>query len=303
MRERGDKSRQSKNMGETPMPRDLVPDRQFVRSPDRFADFSRLGRVCRLGLASRGNTHLAIDAIMMAVGRGINYLNWCGRPDDMSRAIRQLGPDRRDVFVAVQLSARSASAARRELDEYRQELGRTHIDVVTYYYVEHIQEWKQIIGPQGAAEVLDDERARGKIGVIGMTSHQRQLAARIICGGRLDMLMIRYNAAHRGAEEDVFAHTMPRNMPVVTFTGLRWGALMNATPDDPPHFPPPPVPMWYRFVLCHPAVTVALMAPNDEDELEQNLTLLDEWKGLTDSDYESLRAHGERVYRHAGRFP
>ena len=40
------------------------------------------------------------------------------------------------------------------------------------------------------------------------------------------MLMIRYNAAHRGAESDVFPVTDALGTPVVTFTGLRWKDLM-----------------------------------------------------------------------------
>ena len=34
-------------------------------------------------------------------------------------------------------------------------------------------------------------------------------------------------------------------MPVVTYTGLRWGALLRGTPDDPPDFEPPGAPYWY----------------------------------------------------------
>src|SRR5215510_2545746 len=50
-----------------------------------------------------------------------------------------------------------------------------------------------------------------------------------------------YNAAHRGAERDIFPVTSERKMPVVTFTGLRWGALLRSTADDPPgHQPPSP---------------------------------------------------------------
>jgi hypothetical protein len=62
-------------------------------------------------------------------------------------------------------------------------------------------------------------------------------------------------------------------------------------------------PEWYRFVLCHPAVTVGLMAPAGRKELEEDLLLLDNARGFTDAQYAALRAHGDRVHRHAGRFP
>ena len=58
-----------------------------------------------------------------------------------------------------------------------------------------------------------------------------------------------------------------------------------------------------RFVLGRPDVSVALMAPNGRDELEQNLALLDDWRGLTADEDAALRAHGDRVRRHGGAFP
>ena len=48
-----------------------------------------LPRVRRLGLATRGNTHLRPDDVAHAIDRGLNYLNWCAHPDGMSRAIAE----------------------------------------------------------------------------------------------------------------------------------------------------------------------------------------------------------------------
>ena len=113
--------------------------------------------------------------------------------------------------------------------------------------------------------------------MVGLTSHQRKLASRWIQSKRLDLLMIRYNAAHRGAEQDVFPVTGQLNIPVVTFTGLRWRALLAETPDDPAGFQPPPATEFYRFCLSNPQVAVALTAPANREELDENLTLLDDW--------------------------
>ena len=272
--------------------------------PARWAEFARLGRVCRVGLATRGNTHLSPQSVLKAIAEGVNYLNWCSHADGMSRAIRDMDRgQRRRVFVATQFYARTARDARRELESQLAELGTDYIDVVTYFYVEHEAEWQQIVGPGGAAEVLEEARRRGVVRAIGLTSHQRPLAAQAARSGRLDMLMIRYNAAHRGAEQEVFPVTQSLNMPVVTYTGLRWGELMKPTPDDPDGFEVPSAPDWYRFVLCHPAVTVGLMAPDGDAELEEDLSLLKDWHGLAPDRYRELAEHGDRVHRHAGRFP
>lgn len=275
-------------------PRDNMP---------RHTDIGPLGRVCRLGLATRGSTDLDREAVLHAVDRGVNYLNWCGHPDGMQEAVRSLGDRRNDVVVAVQFSARSARGARRELRETLGELNTDHIDVLTYYYVEHPDEWREIVSPGGAAEVVEQARVEGTVRSIGLTTHQRPLAAEVARSRRLDLLMVRYNAAHRGAEREVFPVTNKLKLAVVAFTCLRWRALLRGTPDDPPGFEPPPAREWYRFVLSHPAVSVALMAPNGEDELRENLRLLDEWRDFGEEQYQRLRKHGDRVHEHAGRFP
>ena len=281
----------------------MTIDWDHIRNPRHDAEFPLLGKVCRLGLATRGNTHLDAADVVEAIDRGVNYLNWCGHVDGMSAAVRSLGARRREVSVAIQFSSRSAREARKELSRAQAELGTDTIDVVTYYYVEHEEEWEEIIAPGGAAEALEDAKTNGVIRSIGATSHQRKLCARMAESGRLDMVMARYNAAHCGAETDVFPITQRLKLPVVAFTGLRWCALLESTPDDPADFQSPPAAEWYRFVLSHPAVTVALMAPNGRAELEANLTILDDWRGIAEDAYRALRAHGERVRRHAGRFP
>jgi aryl-alcohol dehydrogenase-like predicted oxidoreductase len=121
--------------------------------------------------------------------------------------------------------------------------------------------------------------------------------------GLLDLLMIRYNAAHRGAESDIFPVTVQRGLPVIVYTCLRWGALLRGTPEDPPGFVLPSAPAWYRFSLQHPAVTVALMAPENRAELDEDLQVLRQAEPLSDAEYAQLAAHGQRVRRHAGSFP
>ena len=100
-----------------------LPPFDDTSQPARTASLGKLGTVCRLGLASRGNTRLEPSDVQEAVRRGVNYLNWCGHPDGLSQAVRLLGEKRSAVFVAVQLQAHTAKAARLELTEFLGELG------------------------------------------------------------------------------------------------------------------------------------------------------------------------------------
>jgi predicted aldo/keto reductase-like oxidoreductase len=259
-------------------------------------------QVCRLGLATRGGSGLQARDVLWAFERGVNYLNWCGHPDGLSAAVAAMGRDRSRAVVAVQFQARSTSEAAREFDSLLEQLATDYLDVATLYYVESTEEWAQVTAPGGVWEYLDVQRKKGRLRLIGLTSHQRSLAASWAGAGALDLLMIRYNAAHRGAETDVFPAAAARGIPVVTFTGLRWGALTKPTREDPPGFEPPPPAAWYRFCLANPHVAVALAAPANRAELEHDLALLHDWRAPAAEEMEALRAHGDRVLRNAGAF-
>jgi predicted aldo/keto reductase-like oxidoreductase len=264
--------------------------------------------VCRLGLASHGNTALTADDVLSAIGRGVNFLNWSaeaeGPPDDEAfpAAIASLGRAREDVVVCVQLAARTGGEAKRELTSVLAALKTDHLDVLTLYYVERHEEWHALCATGGAIAYLRSAKAEGTVRRIGATSHQRTLAAAMAQSGLLDCVMVRYNAAHRGAERDMFPVTVALGMPVIAYTALRWGALLRPTPDDPSGFRPPPAPAWYRFALQSPAVSVVLSAPHTRTELDEDLGLLAATGPMPAEEYDALAAHGERVRAHAGRF-
>jgi predicted aldo/keto reductase-like oxidoreductase len=277
-----------------------------------MTDFARETRlsadtpaVCRLGLATRGNGHLTATDVRAAIDAGVNYLNWCGQVDGMSQAIAELSPKQREqVVIAIQLEAREAVQATRELEAALRTLKTDTIDVVTFYYVESQAEWDEIAAKGGGArQVMLAARAAGKVRLLGMTTHQRDLAARIAQTGLLDLLMIRYNAAHRGAETEIFPITRARRMPVISFTAQRWDDLRKPTPEDPTGFTPPSALAWYRFALAQPDISVVLMAPEHGWELEQNLHILRDWRPPTESELQAMRDHGDRVHRHAQHFP
>ncbi len=273
-------------------------------SPFLLRPASAFGKpVCRLGLATRGDATLTEDDIRYALDRGVNFLNWPGSEDALSRVIGSLGRRRERVVVCVQFEARTAADAATELPSMLATLGTDYIDVLTFYYVEEMAEWEELTGPHGALGYCNAAIAAGTIRRLGLTTHQRPLAAAAARSDLLHTLMVRYNAAHRGAEREVFPVADEHSLPVITYTALRWGALLRPTPDDPPGFVMPPAPAWYRFAIQSPSVAVVLAAPADRAELEDDLTVLAADGPLPAGEYERLAEHGQRVRRRAGKFP
>jgi aryl-alcohol dehydrogenase-like predicted oxidoreductase len=110
-----------------------------------------------------------------------------------------------------------------------------------------------------------------------------------------DVLHFRYNAAHRGAEKDIFPFLGGDKRPgTVAFTATRWGKLL-----DPKKVPPgekaPTAADCYRFVLSNPAVDVCMSGAKTVEQMRENLTVLD--SGLmTEDELARMRRIGDFVY-------
>ena len=269
----------------------------------KFFQFEQINKlVFRLGLATRGNTHLSKDDVLFALEQGLNYWNWCGHEDGMAQAVRTLGLRRNQIVFATQLSARDSKGIQYEVEQILDQLETDYLDIATLYYVEQEKEWKEIMAPLGAFEGLRELQDKGKVKMIGLTTHQRHLAAQVLNEDHLDLLMTRYNAAHRGAEEIIFPVAQRSKTPIVAFTALRWQDLLKNTPEDPVNFSLPLVKEWYRFSLSHPAVSIVLSAPDNRSELLKTLELLADWRLPTVNEFKLLRGHGDRVYKNGRRF-
>ncbi len=182
---------------------------------------------------------------------------------------RLIGAGHRDELVLVsENSFPFAFSARRELEKHLRLLGTDHLDVWLAGWVR--SRWGVRPAVWGEFQRL---RAEGKTRAIGFSSHDRVLAAALATELPADVLMIRYNAAHRGAEREIFPALEPlgdRRPGVIAYTATRWGLLLRPLPRR--GFPTGmDAPECYRFVLGHPQVDTAWCAPGTSAELDQDV--------------------------------
>jgi hypothetical protein len=82
--------------------------------------------------------------------------------------------------------------------------------------------------------------------------------------------MIRYNAAHRGAEQEVFGALGDRKPAIISYTATRWGMLLQPVPRAG-YRHGLPAGDCYRFALSHPAVDTVLCAARTPAELAEDV--------------------------------
>ena len=245
-------------------------------------------RVGPIGLGS--SFGLEQGDVEWAVDQGCNYLYWGSlRRKGFGDAMRHLAKTRRDdVVLVVQSYARIGWLFRRSFHAALRKLGTDHVDVLL------LGMWNKTVRPSilAAATRLRDE---GKCRFIAMSTHYRSQARRWLEEGEpnLDILHVRYNAAHRGAEDEVFPACTAEGPGVVAFTATRWATLVKPGPDLE-H--PLTAADCYRFALSHPAVHNCLSGPANRAQLEEAVAAIE--KGpLTEKEQAHIRKVGDHVYQ------
>ncbi|MCI0642734.1 MAG: hypothetical protein L0Y72_15865 [Gemmataceae bacterium] len=179
---------------------------------------------------------------------------------------------REQIIVATGSGSRRVEGLRMALRKLTGLLGIEVIDVFFIEYVHPGDNSNALFGKNGVLNELRQWQESGRIRFVGATAHDRSLARRLAADPRVDVLMHRFNMAHRKAAREVFPTATKARTPIVAFTATRWGTLLE--PQAGWSGRPPTASDCYRYCLAQPAVHMALTAPRSLAELEQNLTVL-----------------------------
>lgn len=249
-------------------------------------------KVGRLGIAS--GLWAPTPAIEEAFERGCNYFTWGtfirGRSPHMRDAIRNIAArGQRDRLVLSMFSyAHQPFLTERFFVRGLKRAGLDYTDVLILGFFSRRPPQRLI---DGALRIKD----KGLVRFIGLSGHKRSLFPKLAREGVFDVFHVRYGAAHRGAETDVFPHVTGEKRPgIVTFTATKWGRLLNPK-KMPPGETPPTAADCYRFVLTNPAVDVCMTGPKTVDQMRENLKTLD-LGPLNEEEMGRLRRIGDHVH-------
>jgi len=206
---------------------------------------------------------------------GINLFYLYGRDEEPLRLAMRAAArrNRRGVFLAAGSERREPAALRAEIDAVRRELATEALDLFFAQYFTPQEDEAALFGPDGTIAALQAARGEGAIRFTGASAHERGLALRLVEDRRIDVVMLRFNMAHRKAAAEVFPAAQQARTPVVAFTATRWRTLLAAPAEWPG--PPPTAADCYRFCLAHRPVKIVLTAPTSLAELAANLRVLD----------------------------
>ncbi len=244
--------------------------------------------IFRLGLAA--NYGIDEDGVRAAMDRGVNFFLWTTRSKGMANPLRGALASRRESVAVAGFATLGwfGWGVRTGAERLLRSLGTDYLDVLLLGWLGVGSAWTS-----GTERDLVHLRESGKVRAIGVSIHDRPRAGKLAASSPLDLLMIRYNAAHPGAERDIFPHRREGTPTVLAYTATSWRKLLK----KPAGWDGPAMTAGdcYRFQLSSPHVDLALTGPATRAELDENLDALA--RGPLTTDEEAwMRAYGRKVH-------
>ena len=210
-----------------------------------------------------------------AFDRGLNLFYWGAlrapvfpRSSDFGQALKRVAHrDREKVVTVIQSYARSPHRMTRSIEKGLRELRLDYTDVL-------LLGWWNLPPPErlldAAAKLVQQDRAR----YIMVSCHNRPTFPVLARDPRLSLLMIRYNAAHPGAERDVFPYMATERPGIVAYTTTSWEQLLKRA-LVPAGECVPTAADCYRFALSSPYVDACFTGAKTGAELDGAMRALD----------------------------
>jgi len=253
-----------------------------IMADTRSVSFERalLGRtgleVGRLGVAS--GYGVPGTALEWAFERGVDYIFWGSRRgDSFGAALKRLRTHRERFVLVIQSYTRVARLLSWSLERALRTLSFDYTDVLL------LGLWNKPPAPR-ILEAARRLKERGLVRFLALSTHKRSLVPRIAAGSDFDVVHFRYNAAHPGAEEDIFPRLPAAHRPgMVSFTATSWRHLLGQAPLQgllpgshrlPKSERVPTAADCYRYVLTRPEVDVCLTGPANAAQMEEALEAL-----------------------------
>ena len=218
-------------------------------------------RVSRVGFGGIPIQRISSEACSKlfdsVVAHGINYID-TARAYTVSEAyLGEALRGRREQFIlATKSMARSREDMARDIETSLNNLQTDYIDLYQIHNP-NMAQLDTVLAPGGAMEALQEAKAAGKIGHIGLTAHSLSVFERALELDEIETIMFPYNVVERQGEE-LIARCQEKNVGFIAMKPMAGGAIEDAT-------------LAMRYIVSNPAATIVIPGMYCEGEVEQNV--------------------------------
>ena len=181
---------------------------------------------------------------------------------------------REDFILATKSMARTKEAMAKDIDISLKNLRTDYIDL---YQVHNPtpEDLSQVTAPGGALEALEEAKAAGKIGHIGITLHPVSMFESALELPWVETIMFPYNIVETQAE-DLIKKCTQKNIGFICMKPLAGGAIEDSR-------------LALRYIAVNDDVTVVIPGMAAKEELTENIASISDCTPLSGSEWASVR--------------
>lgn len=249
--------------------------------------------VTRLGIGA--GYGLSATDVSYALEKGVNFFFWAPFLPGyipVSRKLKKILPVYRDkiVFATATYFWNLPNSFERILHRHLKWSGTDHIDIFFLGMMRKIPDQRRL-------EELLKLKEKGIFRFLGVSTHKRKLGAEIMQKWSLDVLTIRYNMAHRGAEQEIFPFLPEKDRPgIIGFNATRHKTLLRRPKGWKADKPVPSAGDCYRFVLGNPSVDMVLAGPRSKEQIDEAIAAVEKGS-LSEEELKWMMEFGDLVHR------
>ncbi len=175
----------------------------------------------------------SVDAeriVRHAFDKGITFFDTANAyrdsEDKMGRAFEGI---RQKVVIATKTLRRDGKGAEEQLEQSLRMLRTDYIDIYQLHQVAQESVWDAITAPGGAMDALQKAKQAGKIRLLGVTSHSRPMAIKLIHTGLFSTVQFPFNFIEEAASEDLHPEARSLGLGILAMKPFAGGVIDNAT--------------------------------------------------------------------------
>jgi predicted aldo/keto reductase-like oxidoreductase len=194
------------------------------------------------------------------------------------------------VIIATKTGARDRDTAAEHLTKSLQDLRTDHIDLYQLHNVSTEEHLEQVLAPGSVYTFLEEARKEGRIGHIGVTSHNPTVALKAIRTGLFETLQFPFNFVETEPVKELFPAARELGLGLIGMKPLGGGILDRAE-------------LCFRFLQEYPDL-VPIPGIQAREEIDQILGLYEDRRPLSDQERAEIRdiqaGLGERFCHRCG---
>jgi len=224
-------------------------------------------------------TKVLLDA---SLASGMNFID-SARGYTVSEAlIGEAIEGKRDQWIlATKSTARDYENMKADVEISLKNLKTSYIDLYQFHFVKEVAQLEMILSENGAYRALEEAKAAGKIGHIGITSHSADILKLALEKDCFDTIQFPYNPVETQGE-GVFELAKEKNVGVIIMKPIAGGAIDQGEVS-------------IKYILNNPNVTVAIPGMDALEQIEKNTKVAKNSLELSQEELEIIKGIKEEL--------